>query len=116
MPLMSWAIQLACQNAYSNHTDACNHALEAGSKQIGLFQTDEKVENYYTLQAKETATSTFGTGATDIVGGTAYFYKVYRNKAIDFKLPTLGLADSASNHITTNSYSINLSWKMPWLK
>lgn len=116
MPLMTALISMACSSAYQNHQDACSKFLEASSKQIGLFQTDERVENYYTLQAKEAASNTLGTGGTDAVGGSAYIYKVYRNKAVDFKLPNLGLADSISNHVDFNNYSytLNLTWKMPW--
>jgi len=109
-------IQMVCSstNTWQNHEDACNRFFEQSTKTFKLYQTDEKVENYYTVQAKGVATDTFGNSAIGIAGGMGYTYKVYRNKSIDFKLPTMGLADSASNHITPNSYSLNLSWKLPW--
>jgi hypothetical protein len=109
-------ISMACQNAVQNHQDACTHFLEASAKSSQVYQTDDQIEKYYTTKATSFAVTTFGAGATDAIGGVGYTYKSYKNHAVDFKLPTLGLADTASNHITTNSYSLNLSWKFPWSK
>jgi hypothetical protein len=116
MPLTSWLIQVACQNTYQNHMDACTNALQASTKQIGLLDTDSKIENYYTVKTKDFIANSTGSAAIDVAGGTYYVYKVYRNKAIDFKLPNMGIADSISNRIDLNSYSytLNFSWKMPW--
>lgn len=114
MPLMTWMIGLACSNIYQNHQDACSSAMLATAKQTKIYQIDEKTENYYTLQANSLANDTLGNGTVDVIGSTAYAYKAYKNKAVDFKLPSMGICDSASNHITNNSYSINLNWHFPW--
>lgn len=116
MPLTSLLISIACQNAYPNHQDACDKALEASSKSLQIYQTDEKIENYYTVQAKDTATDNLGKTPVEAIVGAGYTYRVYKNKSLDFKLPTLGLCDIATNHVTPNSYSVNLGWKFPWLK
>lgn len=116
MPLMTALISMACSSAYQNHQDACSKFLEASTKSTQVYSYDEKIENYYTVQAKEVASNTLGIGGTDVIGGGAYGYKVYRNKSVDFKLPAPGLADSVSNHVDFNNYSytLNLTWKMPW--
>ena len=114
MLLTSMLISSACANinVYANHQDACNKFMEVSSQKIGLEQTDQKIENYYTLEAKTTATNNLGPAAIDVAAVGAYSYKVYRNKAIDFKLPNMGICDTLSNHVTPNSYSVNMGWKI----
>lgn len=112
-PLMISAI---CSSAYPNHEDACAKFLEASERSTPIYSYDDKIENYYTSEANNVVKDSLGTIGTDFVGGAGYSYKVYKNKAIDFRLPTLGLCDRASNHIDTNSYTLNLTWKFPWLK
>lgn len=116
MPLIGLAIAAACQNTYANHQDACTHFLEASTKQTQIYQYDEKAENYFTTEATNFTVSNFGTETVDVVGSTVFVYKIYKNKSVNFRLPTMGICDKASNSITENSYSLNLSWKMPWLK
>jgi hypothetical protein len=118
MLLTQMLISMACQNiqTYANHQDACNRFLTESTQKIGLYGTDQKVEDYLTVKAKDEAVSDFGKAPLEVGGGLAYTYRVYKNKAVDFKLPTMGVADTISNHITPNSYSLNLSWKMSWLK
>lgn len=116
MPLMSWMIGMACSSitTWQNHQDACTHFFEATTKYTQVYQTDEKTEGYVTDRATVTAKENLGTTAVDTVGGVAYTYRVYRNKAVDFKLPNLGICDSVSNRITLDSYTLNLKWNFPW--
>jgi len=118
MLLTAMAITAACQNidVWANHQDACQKFFEVSSQKIGVTETDQKTENYYTLKAKTVAADNLGTTVIDVAGGVGYVYRVYRNKAIDFKLPNLGICDTVSNHITPNSYTLNLKWNFPWLK
>jgi hypothetical protein len=111
-------LQMACQNIqnWQNHESACNSFMDQSSKAVQIQQYDQKIEDYFTIKAKDEVTSDFGKEPLEVAGGAAYGYRAYRNKSVDFKLPTMGLADSVSNRITPNSYSLNLSWKMPWLK
>jgi hypothetical protein len=94
--------------------DACSKALEASTKQVQLFQTDEKLENYMTNYATKTSVKYLGQETVGAIGSVAYVYKVVRDRSIEFRLPTFGVCESASNRITTNSYSLNLKWSMPW--
>lgn len=112
-PLM---ISTLCSSAYPNHQDACGKFLEASERSTPVYAYDDKIENYYTAEANNIVKDNLGTVGSDAVGGVGYTYKVYKNKAVEFKLPNLGLCDSASNRINTNSYTLNLSWKFPWLK
>lgn len=112
---MSMMISLACSNIQTNQVDACTHAMEAATKQIQLYQYEEKTENYLMTYAQNTADHSLGKTAEDVGGGTVYGYKVYRNKSITFRLPNMGVCDTLSNNVTLDSYSINLTWKLPWL-
>jgi hypothetical protein len=117
MPLMTWAIGLACQNIqmYQNHQDACSRFFSISSDKIGLTPLDSQVENYYTVKATAVATDTLGKDAMGSIGGLGYGYRVYRAKSIDFKLPTLGIADKITAHAALDGGSVGLTWKMPWL-
>jgi arginine/ornithine N-succinyltransferase beta subunit len=109
---------MACSNVntWQNHQDACGKFGEVGTQKIGLSEIDRKTEDYYTVKAEQTTQNTLGNEALYAGIGIAYAYKSYRNKAISFKLPTMGVADSVTNKVTTNSYTLNLTWKMPFLK
>lgn len=112
MPLMTALISMACTNAYPNQMDACQKAMEAGSKQVQLYQTDEKVENYFTVHAKETSENYLGQRITEGVAGTAYLYKIYKNKSVNLRLPTLGVCDSANTQLEIQKYTLNLKWNV----
>lgn len=118
MPLMSWAIGLACQNIqmYQNHQDACNSFINQSSDKIGLTPLDSQVEGYYQGRAKVVATDTLGTNVIDTIGGVGYTYRIYRAKSVDFKLPNLGIADKITAHAAIDGGSIGLSWKFPEFK
>lgn len=118
MLLTSWLISMACASiqTYANHQDACDKFLQMGSQKVGLADVDGQVENYYEVKATDTATQNFGNSVVEVVGGTGYAYKSYRHKSIDFKLPTIGVADKVTMHLDQNSGSLGFNWKMPWLK
>jgi hypothetical protein len=101
-------ISLACSNATSNHQDACNHALEAGARQSQLYTYGDKTENYITAKIKNEA----GEDVVYPVTMSAFIYRGYRNKEINFKIPTFGVCDSATNQVGINHYSLNLKWNV----
>ncbi len=114
---MTWAIGLACQNIqmYQNHQDACSKFLSIGSDKIGLTPMDSQVEGYYTDKVKVSATNILGADTVNTIGSIGYGYRVVKNKAVDFKLPTLGIADKVTAHAATNGGSLGFTWKLPSL-
>ena len=114
--LLTSLISMACSNinTWQNHQDACNSFITESTQKVGLYQGDQATESYLTTQATNTVTSNVGKTPIDVAAGTVYVYRVYKNRAIDFKLPTMGVCDGASNSITTNTYTLNLTWKLPW--
>lgn len=116
MSLMAWAISMACSSNTSVDQNACNKFLEASAKSTQVYQNEEKTENYFRVMATDKADNYFGKDVEKVGGGAYFGYKVYRDKAVDFKLPNMGLCDTLSNRVTPNSYSINIKWNFPWLK
>lgn len=118
MLLSTWMISMACQNmsTWQNHEDACNKFFDQTSKSLQVEQTDNKLENYVTSEARTDADTYLGPDTEKAGGGAYYAYKVYRNKAIDFKAPTMGIADKMTMHVGEDNCSVGLSWKFPYLK
>jgi hypothetical protein len=115
MPLMSWAISLACANAYSTHQDACSKAMEASAKSTGVYQGADGVEGYLTVKATNNVTDLLGKDVVDTVGGSGYVYRAYRAKSVNFKVPSMGIADKVTANVNQGGGSLNFSWKFPEL-
>jgi hypothetical protein len=117
MSLIALAINLTCNDISHQNVDACSKALEATARQVNVYQDSENfensVKNYARNYAIKTSVNYLGKPVVEVVGGVVYVYKVIQDRSIDFRLPTLGLCDSASNRITTNSYTLNLKWNIP---
>ena len=115
---MTLAIGMACSNisTYQNHQDACNSFFNQSSKALQVSQTDEGIENYFTSKTQNELDNYLGKDIEKVGVGGYFVYKTYKSKEVDFRLPTLGLCDRASNRITENSYTLNLTWNFPWLK
>lgn len=92
------------------YNDACNHAVDAGTRQVGWRQNVDEVEdktnNYVTTKASNAA----GKEVTWIVGAGAFIYKTEKAKSITFHLPTMGIASSITNEITPTSYNLSIKW------
>jgi hypothetical protein len=109
--IASFCAALAANGAYS---DACNKAAEAGLKQQGTYQLVDKYEENFNAYAVQEGNHYFGKGGMAAIGAAGFTYKTYKSKSLNFKLPTLGVCDSANNTITPTTYTINLQWHTPW--
>ena len=114
MPFLMSGISMFCNSTLNNNVDACSKTLEAFSKQTQLYQYDVKAESYFTDYAKKLSYNYLGQDVTDTAVSSGYAYRIYREKAINFKLPTFGICDGASTHVTLNSYTLNLKWNFSW--
>lgn len=115
MPLMSLGIASLCMSvaAPGQYNTACSKAVEAGTKQSGIYQLMDKTEQNQLTTATKTGQDLFGDEVVEVIAAGAYSYRVYNNKALRFKLPDMGIADSISNTITPNSYTLNFQWRLP---
>lgn len=114
--LFGSAITAICLSAASGtYNDACNHAMDAGARQAGLRQQIDHAEDKTTeIVGQKVMYNTekiAGKEAVLVIALGGYAYRVVKDKALNLKLPTLGLCSSANNQITQNSYKLVLEWK-----
>lgn len=112
MALMSTAIVAICMGAQGSYNQACNNALDAGTRQAGIRQTADMVESKANDMANKSAEKMIGKEGMSMIGTGAFIFKVARDRSLIFKLPTLGLCNSVTNHITPTSYDITLQWNI----
>jgi len=112
--LFSQAITAFCMSAASSATynNACNHAVDAGTRQVGIRQQVDGAEDKTTALVATKATDVAGKHVSMAVGAVGFVYKTYRDKSLVFKLPTMGICDSLSNQITPNSYILSFQWTL----
>lgn len=110
MPLMSTAIIALCVNYQGKYNEACNKALDAGTRQAGIRQNVDMVENKANEIANQKAEVVIGKQGMGAIGSGVYVYKVVKDKSISFKVPTLGLCNSLTNHLTLNSLDLLAEW------
>lgn len=109
--IASFCAALAANGAYS---DACNKAAEAALKQQGTYQLVDKYEGNFNAYAVQEGNYYLGKGGMTAIGVLGFTYKTYKSQSLNFRLPTLGVCDSASNTITPTTYTVNLMWHIPW--
>lgn len=107
---MAWIIASMCSSNQSIDQNACSHFLEASAKQTQIYQYSDKAEDYFKIKAKNETNALLGSKAEDIVGGTYFVYKSYKNKSIDIKLPNMGLCNTINTHVGQDNNSLNFGW------
>lgn len=100
----------ACVSVQGQYHEACNKALDAGTRQVGIRQQVDNAEDKSLQLVNAKAENTIGKDGMWVVGSGFFVYKTARDKSLDFKLPTLGLCNSVTNHVTADSYNIKLNW------
>ena len=108
--LFGQAIIAACATATGQYNQACNKALDAATRQVGIRQVVDGTENYATGFVITKAKNAAGKDLTSAMGTGMFIYNTAKSKNISFNLPTLGVADSISNQISLKSYNMNLQW------
>jgi hypothetical protein len=100
----------------SPYNDACNHAVDAGTRQSGWRQTvdsaEDKVNEIVTVKATKITKSVAGEEGLTVIGTGGFIYKTVKSQSLSFRLPTLGICDSASNNITPTYYGLTLNWNL----
>lgn len=109
--LLGNAIIALCVSASGQYNQACNKALDAGTRQVGIRQDADALEDKSLDLAKITATKNLGPAPVAVATAGVYTYRVYKEKSIVFKLPNMGIADTISNQITDKSYKLNFEWR-----
>ena len=95
------------------YKEACSKAMEASTKQTGIYQNVIKAEEYTEKKALTTVTDTTGEAPVAVIG---FAVKTYRDKAITYKIkPKKYLPiDAITTQVGTQNGgtgSLNLEWR-----
>ena len=104
------AICLGVQGSYG---PACNGAVDAGTRQLGIRQQIDNAEDKSVELTSKVIAKALGKQAMSVVATGGYIYRVAKERSIGFNLPTLKICDSLSNQITLESYKLNFEWRLP---
>lgn len=110
---MTLLITSACMSFSGNGHDACSKAAEAGAKQSGFEQMVDGTETYVTKKADAKAHYLLGDTGMGVAGGTIFIVKTVKDKAVSFNLPTLGICDRISSHLSPENYGLQFVWMLP---
>lgn len=110
---MTALIAGACLSFSGNGHEACSKAIEAGAKQSGFEQNVNKAEEIVTKEANGKAHYLLGDTGMEVVGGGIFIAKTVRDKSIQFNLPTLGICDRISSHVSPDNYGLQFVWRLP---
>lgn len=111
--LFGSAIIAFCMGAATgSYNDACIHAMDAGTKQSGISQQMDSVEDKSVEIVNRHVIKTFGKETMSVIAAGGYIYRVAREGRVSFRIPTLGICSSLNNEITADSYKLLLEWKL----
>lgn len=108
---MSLMIVSACLSFNGQGKEACEKALEAGSKQSGIEQNVNQAQDRLEDKAKKNAKDLLGDTTMDVVGGTVFLAKTISDKSVKFSLPTMGLCDKITNEVGPDKYQLQMVWR-----
>lgn len=111
MGALQTIITASCVSLSGVAQDACNKALEAGTKQSGVEQNVNKIEDNVSKTADKQARSVVGNSGMDVAGGVAFIAKSVVEKSAIFALPTFGLNMSLKAQVGAEKSGLSLEWK-----
>lgn len=110
MTIIGTAIVAACVGAQGGYNEACTKALDAGTRQAGIYQDVSQVEKGYTSYLSNKAENAIGKSGIAVLGAGIFLYKVSKDRSISFNLPNLGICSSIDNQVTLGSYTLHMKW------
>lgn len=110
MSAMTALITSACIGLSGAHQQACEKAIEAGSKQTGLEQSVDQIQKMVERKANNKAKDIIGKSGMDIAGGGIFLVKTAIDKSVKINLPTLGICDRISTQVGVNQNSMQMEW------
>lgn len=97
--------------APGTYNNACNHAIDAGTKQTGLRQNADRLEDFSVSKINQHVEKDLGRPVASTIAVGSYLYRVVNEKSITVRVPTLGICNSAKSQITPNSAKLMLEWR-----
>lgn len=108
--LMTSAIVALCVSSPAMYQSACNSAVDAGTRQVGLRQDVDSFEEKTVSVAKSKTEAALGDQKW-FLGAALFSAKVAKEKKVDFKVPDIGVADSIKGTVAPKSYGMVFEWK-----
>lgn len=108
--LFGSAFLTMCLGFQAQYNEACNRALDATSRQVGIRQQAEYVESRVNVVLDQEAHKRIGQKGMALIGAVGFGYKTAQEKKVAFKVPTLGICSSARGEIGVEQYTLNLNW------
>ncbi len=109
--LFGTLIVSACMSVQPAQQDMCQKTLDAGTRQVGVRQQVDRVEDFATNKAEMTIKSNLSPTQLKVTEVALVGYKVVKDRRAAFRLPNMGLCDSISNEISLDTYNVNLNWR-----
>lgn len=110
MGLIDTLIVTSCVGLSGVQQDACNKALEAGSKQSGISQTMNTYEKHELNSLQDGAINYLGKDTVNVLGGMGWLTKSLVEKKASFGLPNFGICDKLTTEINTNTTKLVFKW------
>ena len=111
MAILEALISLSCAGLSGNPHDACTKALQAGSKQSGVEQNVNNVENHYSRLADQQAryfVGNDGMTAGAVVGGAG---KAIIYKSATLKFPFFMPSMFLTTQVSSSKSMLGLEWR-----
>lgn len=105
--LIEMLIALSC--ASGQYHEACSKAVEAGTKQTGVYQNTEKAEDLTKQQAVKTVTNVAGETPAAVIMVAARGYKD-KGFTYTFKPANVLSIDRITTKVEKGSGTINFGW------
>lgn len=99
-----------CVGAHGTANTACLKAMDAGTRQVGLRQNADLVQDKAVHLANYHVENNLSKDQFAALGAGVYLYKITRDKRLSLKMPTFGLCDRATSDITLDTYQLLLKW------
>lgn len=109
--LVSTAIVSLCVSVSANYNDACNKALDAGTRQVGFRQQADQAEDSTVRLLDNKVQTTLTKEEYSLLGAAGFVYKTAKDQRLKFNLPNFGVCTKVTNEITPTSYNIQLNWR-----
>lgn len=112
MGLLDTLIITSCMGMQSGQPqDACQKALQAGTKQSGVEKVANDQETAITKKADTKAKDLLGEQTYSVVGGTVFLAKTVSEKKVSLGLPTMGICNSIKAEVSDKQSQLKLEWK-----
>lgn len=108
--LLSSVIVAACVGAHGNVHEACVKSLDAGTRQTGIRQNVDQIEDDFIRYINMRLANELSKEQQKVLGAAGFFFKVAKDQKINFRTPTLGVCDRIENELTPNSYLVRFGW------